>query len=102
MPIPIPPIGGEFSLPSLGGAASNAPAGTGGGGFAKALADQIGKLDASQAQASQQAQQLATGKAQDVSSVVLAVEKSSLEVQLATQVRNKLVEAYQDIFRMQV
>jgi flagellar hook-basal body complex protein FliE len=102
MPLPIPPIGGEFSLPSLTG---NAPAGASGsnnGGFAKALADQIGKLDASQAQAAQQAQQLATGQADDISSVVLAVEKSSLEIQLATQVRNKLVEAYQDIFRMQV
>ena len=102
MPLPIPPIGGEFSLPSLGGAAPASSPGSGGGGFAKALADQIGKLDASQADAAQQAQQLATGKAQDISSVVLAVQKSSLEIQLATQVRNKLVEAYQDIFRMQV
>ena len=104
MPLPIPPIGGEFSLPALNGAgpASGPTSATSTGGFAKALADQIGKLDASQADAAQQAQQLATGKAQDISSVVLAVEKSSLEIQLATQVRNKLVEAYQDIFRMQV
>jgi flagellar hook-basal body complex protein FliE len=102
MPLPIPPIGGEFSLPSLTGAAPASSPGSGGGGFAKALADQIGKLDASQADAAQQAQQLATGKAEDISSVVLSVQKASLEIQLATQVRNKLVEAYQEIFRMQV
>ena len=103
MPLPIPPIGGEFSLPSLAGTSpAGSSSGVGKGGFAKALEDQLGKLDASQAQAAQQAQQLATGQAQDISSVVLAVEKSSLEIQLATQVRNKLVEAYQDIFRMQV
>jgi flagellar hook-basal body complex protein FliE len=32
----------------------------------------------------------------------MAVEKASLELQLATQIRNKSVEAYQEIFRMQV
>jgi flagellar hook-basal body complex protein FliE len=102
MPLPIAPIGGEFALPSLAGASPAGSSAAGNGGFARALADELGKLDASQAQAAQGAQQLATGQAQDVSSVVLAVEKSSLEIQLATQVRNKLVEAYQDVFRMQV
>ena len=62
----------------------------------------MGNLEASQSDAAQQAQQLATGKATDVSSVVMSVEKASLELQLAAQIRNKLVEDYQDIFRMQV
>ena len=34
--------------------------------------------------------------------VVMSVEKASLELQLAVQVRNKGVDAYQEIFRMQV
>ena len=98
-------LGPEFTAPKLDEAIPGTGVDAGqqtGKGFMSTLADQIGKLDASQADAAQQAQQLATGKAQDISSVVLAVEKSSLEIQLATQVRNKLVEAYQDIFRMQV
>jgi flagellar hook-basal body complex protein FliE len=100
MPVPIAPLGG-FSLPSLTGPQqTSAP--TGGGGFGKALADELGKLDASQADAAQKAQQLATGQATDLSSVVTSVERASLEVQLATQVRNKAVEAYQEVFRMQV
>jgi flagellar hook-basal body complex protein FliE len=101
MPAPIAPLGGEFQLPSLTGP-DKAAAPTDGGGFAKALMDSLGKLGDSQAQAADQAQQLATGKAQDVTSVVMAVEKASLELQLATQVRNKSVEAYQEIFRMSV
>ena len=43
-----------------------------------------------------------TGQAKDISAVVMSVEKASLELQLAVQLRNKGVEAYQEIFRMQV
>ncbi|MDX6596728.1 MAG: flagellar hook-basal body complex protein FliE [Chloroflexota bacterium] len=101
MTIPIPPVGGDFKLPPLTGDAMPA-ADPAGGGFGKALAGELGKLSESQAQASLQAQQLATGQAKDISSVVMAVEKASLELQLAVQLRNKGVEAYQEIFRMQV
>jgi flagellar hook-basal body complex protein FliE len=100
MVLPIPPIGGT-SLPPLTEPASPSGSG-GGGGFAKALEGAMGKLDQAQADAATQAQQLATGQASDVSSVVMSVEKASLEVQMAAQIRNKLVEDYQDIFRMQV
>jgi flagellar hook-basal body complex protein FliE len=92
---------GNFQLRSLSGPeTSSGP--TEGAGFGKALAGQIEKLAASQADAADQAQKLATGGAQDVTSVVMAVEKASLELQLATQIRNKGVEAYQEIFRMTV
>ncbi len=100
MTLPIPPIGGA-TLPSL--TSDTAPAtDTSAGGFGKALAGAIDKLSASQNQASDQAQQLATGQAKDISSVVLSVERASLELQLAVQLRNKGVEAYQELFRMQV
>jgi flagellar hook-basal body complex protein FliE len=74
----------------------------GGGGFAKMLSNSINSLDQAQTQADQQTQALATGKATDLSSVVMSVEKASLDVQLATQVRDKAVDAYKDIFQMQV
>jgi flagellar hook-basal body complex protein FliE len=102
MTAPIAPLG-DFQLPTI---ASDAPAAESGkadgGGFGQALMDQLDKLNASQADAADQAQALATGQASDVTSVVMAVEKASLELQLATQIRNKGVEAYQEIFRMQV
>ena len=37
-----------------------------------------------------------------LSEVMLARETASLQFQLAVQVRNKLVEAYQDVMRMQI
>jgi flagellar hook-basal body complex protein FliE len=76
--------------------------GSGNGGFGAALGDALKSLDESQATADSQAQALATGKATDLSSVVMSVEKASLEVQLATQVRSKTTDAFNELMRMQV
>ncbi len=45
---------------------------------------------------------LATGDVKDLHQVMIAMEKADLGVQLTVQVRNKIVEAYQEIMRMQV
>jgi flagellar hook-basal body complex protein FliE len=97
---PIPPVSGIGS--GLGSVQKTESPGTGGDSFAGMLGNALGKLDASQVQATQSSQNLATGKATDVSSVVMDVERASLELQLASQVRNKLVDAYQELMRMQV
>jgi flagellar hook-basal body complex protein FliE len=97
-------------ITSLGGLGSNlgvskTPGADGGGGgdsFAGLLGNALGKLDASQTASTQASQDLATGKATDVSGVVMQVERASLELQLASQVRNKLVDAYSELMRMQV
>jgi flagellar hook-basal body complex protein FliE len=94
---PILPVG--LGLPAGPPAAPVQP---GGDSFGSALGAALGKLDAGQQQAAQAAQDLATGKAQDIASVVSDVEKASLELQLATQVRNKVVDAYNELIRMQV
>jgi flagellar hook-basal body complex protein FliE len=94
---PIKPIGA--GLPVTGTPAVEE---AGGDVFGQALGAALGKLDAGQQQASQAAQDLATGKATDIASVVTEVEKASLELQLATQVRNKVVDAYSELMRMQI
>lgn len=38
----------------------------------------------------------------DVTEVLIASEQAQLSLQLTAQVRNKIVEAYQDIMRMQI
>ena len=99
MPIPI----GSIGTNPFGPLVENGGAGKqGGGGFGAALGDALKQIDASQATADTQAQALATGKATDLSSVVMSVEKASLEVQLATQVRSKSTDAFNEIMRMQV
>lgn len=73
-----------------------------GGGFGAALTNALGNLEKTVDAADAQSNALATGQATDVSSVVMATERASLELQLATQFRNKAVDAYQEIFRMQI
>lgn len=71
-------------------------------GFGKALMNAIEGLDAVQKSADDKAMELATGEPIDLHEVMLSRETASLHMQLALQVRNKLVEAYQDVMRMQI
>jgi flagellar hook-basal body complex protein FliE len=95
---PLPPIG---AVAPPAAPAPVSPSG-GGSGFGAMLSDQLGKLDNLQQQASTSADQLAAGKATDVSSVAMEIERASLALQLAAQVRNKAVAVYEELFRMQV
>lgn len=47
-------------------------------------------------------QDYASGKEVDVSEVMLAMEKATMTTELAMQIRNKLVEGYQEIIKMQI
>ncbi len=62
----------------------------------------IGGVEKSQAQAHQAVDNFLTGGNQELHSVALATQRSSLEFELFLQVRNKVVAAYQEIMRMQV
>lgn len=88
-----------IEAPTTGAGTDAAAAGTGFGGM---LGDALGALAQSQAEAASGAQALAAGTAQDPTAVVMAVERARLSMQLASQVRNKLVEAAQDIFHTQI
>jgi len=45
---------------------------------------------------------LATGEVKDLHQVTIAMEKAELGLQLTVQVRNKIIEAYQEVMRMQL
>ena len=71
-------------------------------GFGGMLGSALESLATSQTEAAAGAQALATGTAEDPTSVVMAVERAQLSMQLASQIRTKLVEAAQDVFHTQV
>ncbi|ACM18862.1 flagellar hook-basal body complex protein FliE [Geotalea daltonii FRC-32] len=70
--------------------------------FSKYLGEMVGKVNDMQLSADKSIQSLATGEATGLHEVMLAVEKASISFQFLNQVRNKAVEAYQEIMRMPV
>jgi flagellar hook-basal body complex protein FliE len=70
--------------------------------FGQLLAGALGALQHSLTEADTMTGALAAGQDVDLHEVVLSLEQADLATQLAVQVRNKLVEAYQEIARMQV
>ncbi len=71
------------------------------GEFLETLQDAISNVEDLQAHADQQVTALLKGDGQDVHSAMIAVERADLSFQLMMQVRNKIVNAYQEIARMQ-
>ena len=71
-------------------------------GFADMLGKAINQLQSVSDNASQKVNAMATGQDVDIADVMLSLEAESLTMSLATTVRNKAVEAYQEVFRMQV
>ena len=47
-------------------------------------------------------QRLATGDADNVHDIMVRLEESRIALQLMLQVRNRVLEAYQDVMRMQI
>lgn len=70
--------------------------------FAEVLAGAIRELNSSQLRAEEAVQKFLTGEIQDVHDVIIVLEEAKLTMQLAVEVRNKVIEAYQEMMRMQV
>ncbi|MCO5144465.1 MAG: flagellar hook-basal body complex protein FliE [Oligoflexia bacterium] len=48
------------------------------------------------------AQEIVAGRNKDIHGAVLAMEKADVQFRLLSQVRNKVIEAYKEVMRMQV
>jgi flagellar hook-basal body complex protein FliE len=81
-------------------AAGPAPSAT--GGFGEVMQKLTEDYSAKQQQADALVLKAAVGEPMELHEAVLAMEQANLSLHLALQVRNKLVEAYQEVMRMQV
>jgi flagellar hook-basal body complex protein FliE len=70
--------------------------------FADSLKEAVQSVNTLQKDADVMSQKLATGETKNIPEVMLAVEKADIALKLMVQVRNKMIEAYQEIMRMQV
>lgn len=71
-------------------------------GFANWLTQNVEGLNEKLASAESGLTQLATGETSNLHHVMLELQSAKLEFQLAMQVRNKVLEGYQEIMRMQI
>jgi flagellar hook-basal body complex protein FliE len=71
-------------------------------GFTQVFGDMVGKVNELQTKADKAVEMLATGESKNLHEVMIAMEKSSISFQFLTQVRNKALDAYHEIMRMQV
>jgi flagellar hook-basal body complex protein FliE len=70
--------------------------------FGNILKDEINKVNELQVRSDEANQQLIAGESEDMHSVLLATEEARLALEMAVQIRNKLIESYQEINRMQL
>lgn len=71
-------------------------------GFTQVFGDLVGKVNELQTKADKAVEMLATGESKNLHEVMIAMEKSSISFQFLSQVRNKAIDAYHEIMRMQV
>jgi flagellar hook-basal body complex protein FliE len=92
--------GAGSAQPTLGAAAN---AKVGGDAFTGMLKKSIDAVNTQQQQATQLAEAFERGDKQaDLAQVMIQMQKSNLSFQAMTQVRNKLVQAYQEIMSMPI
>lgn len=106
--VPIPPINLFNPVNTVQNPQTN-PVSSAGNGSAKAgsdfgqfLTNALDQVDALQKNADAASLGLATGQIQDVHTVMIAQQKASLALNMTIQVRNKVIEGYQEIMRMQI
>ena len=110
---PVAALGAEWQIPGIGAPTGRRARGcaerrrdgvapSGGAASATCSPSRSANLTDLQESAASASQSLANGTATDVSSVVTAVEKAQLAMQLAGQIRTKGSEAINDIFHTQI
>ena len=74
----------------------------GGDGFGETLTRAVAAVNDLQLQAHDASVAIASGSQVDSAHAFVAIEKANVSFQFAMQIRNKLLEAYQEIMRMAV
>ncbi len=70
------------------------------GSFAATLKNTLEEITHLQAQADQKVAGVASGNGEDLPSTMIAVEQANVAFQMMVEVRNKIVQAYQEISQM--
>jgi flagellar hook-basal body complex protein FliE len=95
--VPVEALGDDLVAPPLKQAANPVA-----GQFGNWFTQELQAVNTQMVQAEKGVQELAAGSATSVHDTMIQLEQAKLSFQLAIQVRTKVLEAYQEIMRMQV
>jgi flagellar hook-basal body complex protein FliE len=73
-----------------------------GSSFADILKNAVGEVNQSQVKAYDAMEGIATGKVPNLQEAVQRIEEAELSLKLALEVKNKAINAYKEIMKMQV
>jgi flagellar hook-basal body complex protein FliE len=91
-------IGIGKAFPELGTAKPASPL----DGAGKFFSELVSKVNDLQTQSDKAIQGLASGENKNLHEVMISMEKASISFQFMSSVRNKAMDAYQEVMRMQV
>ncbi len=95
-------VNNNLSIGPVGGSAGRVGGAPAGASFADTLKNSIQEVSRLQQDASQAVQDLATGRTDDVTGVMTAMEKSDLAFKTLLAIRAKLMDAYEEIKNISV
>jgi flagellar hook-basal body complex protein FliE len=101
----LPALADELAAPKFGaggGVAEALHSGPASGGFESALGRFVSEVNSKQVEAKEAVAGLLNGQQVSLHQAVIAMEEASVSFQLMVEVRNKLLESYQELMRMQV
>jgi flagellar hook-basal body complex protein FliE len=94
---PIGPIGSAVTPADLAPKPSASPS----PGFGESLARLVQSVDSSASEANAAVDKMLNGEG-DIHDAMIALQRAEMSLELTVQIRNKFVQAYQDIMRMPV
>jgi len=86
--------------PPVSPAGTAKPQGKAGGGFGEALKKAVQDVDQLQKQADREVTRVELQDTGSIHAAIIALEKADLSLRTMIQVRNKVLEAYQEVMRM--
>lgn len=70
--------------------------------FSDFLKESIGKLNVYENEVNEYDVKIASGELENIHEAMIATQKADIALQLTMQIRNKILEAYREIMRMQI
>jgi flagellar hook-basal body complex protein FliE len=99
-------VGSEFkasqSLKAEGLTPTDEQFGKNGMGFGDILKNSIEEVNKNQMESDRAMKELIAGRTKNIHETMLTIERADTSLKMAMQVRNKILEAYREVMRMQV